>query len=118
VISTMLMADRTLQAAELLASDGLSVEVIELRWLRPLDLTTVIDSVLKTGRLLVVEEQVHAAGWGATVISELTLRGVEMARPSALSLADDILIPYSPPLEDEIVPSVNRIAEHIRSLLA
>ncbi len=117
VISTMLMTDRALQAAELVASDGLSVEVIELRWLRPLDLTTVIDSVIKTGRLLVVEEQVHAAGWGATVISELVLRGVEMARPSAISLAADVLIPYSPPLEDEIVPSVERIAQHIRSLL-
>jgi len=117
VISTMLMTDRALQAAELLAPEGLSVEVIELRWLRPLDLTTVIDSVTKTGRLLVVEEQVHAAGWGATVISELVLGGVEMARPSAISLADDVLIPYSPPLEDKIVPSVELIAQRIRSLL-
>jgi hypothetical protein len=60
---------------------------------------------------------VHAGGWGATVISELTMRGVPMAQPSALSLADDVLLPYSPSLEDEIVPSVERIAAAVRASL-
>ena len=83
-----------------------------------LDYDTIIASVGKTGRLLVVEEQVHAAGWGATVISELTMRGVAMARPAALSLADDVLVPYSPPLEDEIIPSVEAIAAAVRESLA
>src|SRR6202049_1185514 len=69
VLSTLLMADRSLAAAESLAEEGISAEVVELRWLRPLDYDTIIESVSKTGRLLVVEEQVHAAGWGATVIS-------------------------------------------------
>ena len=82
VLATLLMADRATQAADLLAQEGVSVEVIELRWLRPLDYDSIVASVAKTGRLLVVEEQVHAAGWGATVISELTMRGVAMARPS------------------------------------
>ena len=87
----------------------------ELRWLRPLDYDTIVESVSKTGRLLVVEEQVHAGGWGATVISELTMRGVPMARPAALSLPDDVLIAYSPTLEDAIVPGVDAIAARIRS---
>jgi hypothetical protein len=67
--------------------------------------------------LLVVEEQVHAGGWGATVISELALRRVPMTKPGALSLADDVLIPYSPSLEDEVVPSVERIAARVRDSL-
>jgi pyruvate dehydrogenase E1 component beta subunit len=117
VVTTLLMTDRAVQAADRLAGEGISIEVIELRWLRPLDYDTIIDSVGKTGRLLVVEEQVHAAGWGATVISELSMRGVEMAKPRALSLADDILIPYSPVLEDEVVPGVEDIIADVRRSL-
>ncbi len=117
VLSTLLMADRAVAAADGLAEAGISAEVIELRWLRPLDYDTVIESVSKTGRLLVVEEQVHAAGWGATVISELTMRGVPMARPAALSLPDDLLISYSPTLEDAIIPSIDAIANRVRSVV-
>jgi acetoin:2,6-dichlorophenolindophenol oxidoreductase subunit beta len=117
VVSTLLMADRSVTAAEALAEDGVSVEVIELRWLRPIDWDTIVESVSKTGRLLVVEEQVHPGGWGATVVSELTMRGVPMARPQALSLPDDLLISYSPPLEDAVVPSVEAIAARIRSVV-
>ena len=91
--------------------------MIELRWLRPLDLDSVIASVEKTGRLLVVEEQVHAGGWGATVISQLTMGGVPMARPQAISLPDDMLIPYSPTLEDAVLPSAEAIAERVRAML-
>jgi pyruvate dehydrogenase E1 component beta subunit len=117
VVSTLLMAERSRAAAEALAEDGISVEVVELRWLRPLDWDTIVASVSKTGRLLVVEEQVHAGGWGATVISELTTRGVTMARPQALSLPEDQLISYSPTLEDAVIPSVDANAARIRSVL-
>jgi pyruvate/2-oxoglutarate/acetoin dehydrogenase E1 component len=117
VVSTLLMADRSVAAAEALAGDGISAEVVELRWLRPLDYDAIAESVEKTGRLMVVEEQVHAGGWGATVISELTQRSVSMTRLSAVSLPDDLLIAYSPPLEDAIVPGVDAIAERIRSVV-
>jgi pyruvate dehydrogenase E1 component beta subunit len=69
ILTTLLMTQRSLAAAQQLADEGVDVEVIDMRWLRPLDLATVRESLDKTGRLLVVEEQVHAAGWGATVIS-------------------------------------------------
>jgi pyruvate dehydrogenase E1 component beta subunit len=117
VVSTLLMAHRALAAAETLADDGISAEVVELRWLRPIDWDTIIASVAKTGRLLVVEEQVHTGGWGATVISELTVRGMPMARPQALSLPDDLLVSYSPTLEDAIIPSVDAIGSRIRSVV-
>jgi pyruvate/2-oxoglutarate/acetoin dehydrogenase E1 component len=117
VVATLMMADRAVTAADALEAEGISAEVVELRWLRPLDHETIVESVERTGRLLVVEEQVHPGGWGATVISELARRGVSMGRPEALSLPDDLLIAYSPELEDAIVPGVDAIAGRIRSVV-
>jgi pyruvate/2-oxoglutarate/acetoin dehydrogenase E1 component len=119
IVSTLLMTDRSLQAAEQLAESGVDAEIIDLRCLRPLDFEAVKRSVEKTGRLLVVEEQVHAGGWGATVISHLTMAGISLETPPrAVSLPDDLLISYSPPLEDEVIPSVDAIAAAARGLMS
>ncbi len=116
IVATLLMVERALAAAEQLAAEGIDAEVIDLRWLRPLDLPSVRGSVEKTGRLVVVEEQVHAAGWGATIVSELTIGGIRWASlPRRLSLPDDLPIPYSPPLEDEVLPSVDGIVAAARA---
>ncbi len=116
IVATLLMVERALAAAEQLATDGIDAEVIDLRWLRPLDLPTVRTSVDKTGRLLVVEEQVHAAGWGATIVSELTIGGVRWASaPRRVSLPDDLPIPYTPKLEDEVLPSIEEIVASARN---
>ena len=116
IVATLLMVERALAAADQLAADGIEAEVIDLRWLRPLDLPTVRTSVDKTGRLVVAEEQVHAAGWGATVVSQLTIDGVRWASaPRRLSLPDDLPIPYTPPLEDEVIPSTDAIAAAARA---
>lgn len=115
VVATMLMADRALSAAKKLQDEGIDVEVIDLQWLRPLDMETVEESVRRTGRVLIVEEQVHLAGWGATVISQLVMRGIPLkALPRALSLPSDLLVPYSPPLEDSVIPSVEAIEAAMR----
>jgi pyruvate dehydrogenase E1 component beta subunit len=119
LVSTLLMTDRSLRAAEELAEEGVDAEVIDLRWLRPLDFDTVRASVEKTGRLVIAEEQVHAAGWGATLISRLAMEGVTLAAPPrAVSLPDDLLIAYAPPLEDAILPSTEAIARAARELVA
>ena len=119
IVSTMLMTDRAAAACETLASEGIDAEVIELRWLRPLDYDTIVASVAKTGRLLVVEEQVHLAGWGSSVISRLAMDAVPMhAPPAAISMPDNLLIPYTPTLEDEVIPSVDLIASTVRRYLA
>ena len=116
IVATLLMVERALAAAEQLAAEGIDAEVIDLRWLRPLDLPAVRASVDKTGRLVVAEEQVHAAGWGATIVSELTIGGVRWASPPRrVSLPDDLPIPYTPPLEDEVLPSVDGIAAAARA---
>jgi pyruvate/2-oxoglutarate/acetoin dehydrogenase E1 component len=117
IVSTLLMLDRSLQAAEKLAAEGIDAEVVDLRWLRPFDLPTVRTSVEKTGRLVVAEEQVHAAGWGATLISRLTIDGVKLeVPPRVVGLPDDLLIPYSPDLEDAIIPDADAIAASVRAL--
>lgn len=111
IVATLMMVERALRAAETLAAGGVEAEVIDLRWIQPLDLDTVRESVGRTGRLLVAEEQYHAGGWGATLVSLLTMEGMRWkAPPAAVSLPADMLIPFSPPLEDAVVPSVERIA--------
>jgi acetoin:2,6-dichlorophenolindophenol oxidoreductase subunit beta len=118
VVATLLMVDRALAAAEQLAGEGIDVEVIDLRWLRPLDTETVCASVAKTGRLVVAEEQVHPGGWGATVISQVAMAGVALATPPrAVSMPDDLHVAYAPPLEQAIVPSVEAIVEQIRAVI-
>ena len=118
IVATLLMVERALAAAAELEADGIGAEVIDLRWIRPLDLPTVFASVAKTGRLVIAEEQVHAGGWGATIISELAMAGQAWrSAPRSVGLPYDLPIPYSPPLEDEIIPSSERIAAAARASL-
>jgi pyruvate dehydrogenase E1 component beta subunit len=115
IVATLLMVERSLQAAEILAGEGIEAEVIDLRWVAPLDLDTVRESVLRTDRLVVAEEQVHAGGWGATLISLLRQEGLpENSLPRAVSMPN-YPIAFSPPLEDAALPSAERIAEAARA---
>jgi len=118
IVATLLMVERALKAADELVADGINAEVIDLRWLRPLDMPAVRASVDRTGHLVVVEEQVHAAGWGATVISELTIGGASFASPPRrVSLPDDLPIPYAPTLEDAAIPNAAAIVAAARGAL-
>jgi pyruvate dehydrogenase E1 component beta subunit len=118
IVSSLLMVGRALEAAESLAADGIDAEVIDLRWVRPLDMDAIAASVARTGRLVLAEEQWHEAGWGATILSRLAQAGTTMASlPRVVSLPDDLLVPYSPPLEDAVIPSAERIAEAARATL-
>ena len=116
IVATLLMVEKSLAAAEALAADGISAEVIDLRWIRPLDHASVEASVRKTGRLVIAEEQWHEGGWGATLISKLAQTRIPWkASPTAVSLPHDLLIPYSPTLEDEMMPSADKIAAAART---
>jgi acetoin:2,6-dichlorophenolindophenol oxidoreductase subunit beta len=119
IVATLLMVERSMLAAAQLLQEGVDTEVIDLTWISPLDIATVEASIRKTGRLVVVEEQPHAGGWGATLISELTIRGIPWeSAPIAVSLPPQMPIPYSPPLEDLVVPSVDRIVSATRSAMS
>jgi pyruvate dehydrogenase E1 component beta subunit len=118
IAATLLMLDRALSAADDLDKDGISAEVIDVRWLRPLDTSTIASSFGRTGRLLLVEEEVHSGGWAATVVSALAATTNIAGRFSVISLRDDILMPYSPTLEDLMIPSVAAIAQSARKVVS
>jgi pyruvate/2-oxoglutarate/acetoin dehydrogenase E1 component len=106
-----------LQAADTLAGDGLDVEVIDLRSLRPLDAAAVLESVGKTNRLLAVEEGPRVGGWATGllgVVSEAALHDLDDAWIVA---TDETPIPYSPTLEDAFLPSAETIVESVRDRL-
>ena len=82
IVATLLMVERSLEGRRALAAEGIDAEVIDLRWVRPLDLRRPSGRrSRKTGRLVIAEEQVHAGGWGATIISELTQARHRRGRP-------------------------------------
>jgi pyruvate dehydrogenase E1 component beta subunit len=110
---------RSLEAAEVLAAEGISVEVIDLRCMAPLDEDTILASLEKTHRLLIVEEAPHAGGWGATIAALAADRGIYLLdAPVKRVNMGGALVAYSPPLEDEVVPNAKRIAQAVRELVA
>jgi pyruvate/2-oxoglutarate/acetoin dehydrogenase E1 component len=116
VLASLLMVDRSMKAAEVLAAEGIEIEVIDLRSLAPIDLETISESVKRTGRLLTVEEQHRPGGWGAEVISALAEQGQAFAQPPRRLTLPDFPMPYSPVLEDAVVPSTDAIAQAVRTL--
>lgn len=118
LVATLAMVDRALQAAEQLAQQGISAEVIDLRWLKPLDSQTVIKSVMKTNYLITIEEQHAAGGWGGDLISTIVDQAFDYldGPPQRITLPD-APIGFSPTLEDAAIPSVERIMGVTRKLL-
>ena len=106
-------------AAEQLAPDGVSVEVVDLRCLVPLDATTVLASVERTNRLLVVEENPYQGGWGATVAAIVADEGYEtLDAPVRRLAAECVPLPFADALEDQVIPTVDKLVTAIRRLAA
>jgi pyruvate/2-oxoglutarate/acetoin dehydrogenase E1 component len=106
-----------LDAADALAGDGVEVEVVDLRSLRPLDAATVLASVQKTNRLLAVEEGPRTGGWASGVLGAITEQGLHDLDDAWLIATDETPIPYSPALEDAFLPAPETIAESVRTRL-
>ncbi|MDO8501032.1 MAG: alpha-ketoacid dehydrogenase subunit beta [Gemmatimonadaceae bacterium] len=111
---------KSLEAAEQLErEDGLSVEVIDLRSLAPMDDDAIVATVRKTNRVLIVHEDTRTGG----VAGEITARINELAfewldAPILRVTAADVPLPYSPPLEDYVLPQTNDIVKAVRRLAA
>jgi pyruvate dehydrogenase E1 component beta subunit len=118
ILANMLMVYRSLAAADELAIEGIQSEVIDVRCLAPLDIETIATSVLKTNRVLIVEEDNLTAGWGA----EVTARLVDevfyyLDAPIKRVAAPDSPAPSAAVLEAAYVPSVDRIVTAVKDLL-
>jgi len=107
----------SLVAADELAADGIDVEVVDLRTLRPLDLTTVLDSIAKTNRILAVEEGPRTGGWSTGVLGAVAEAGLHDLDDAWIVATDETPIPYSPTLEDVFIPSPGAIADSVRERL-
>lgn len=118
VVAFALMVSKTLDAAEQLAKEGISVEVIDPRTVAPLDLDTILTSVHKTGRLLIVDEDFAPAGMASEISALVTEHAFDdLDAPIRRLTGIHTPVPYSPSLEATVVPNVEKIAAAIRSLL-
>jgi acetoin:2,6-dichlorophenolindophenol oxidoreductase subunit beta len=120
VVALAAMVPRAVEAAEKLADDGISLEVVDLRSLVPLDMTTVLESVRRTTRLFTVEENPRLCGWGAEVVSIVAEEAIySLDGPVVRITSPHVPLAANPVLEDAQMPSAGRIAEVVhRSLEA
>ncbi|MDO8188367.1 pyruvate dehydrogenase complex E1 component subunit beta [Conexibacter sp. JD483] len=106
-----------LAAAETLAADGIELEVVDLRTLRPLDVPAVVASVTKTNRLLVLEEGPLTGGWAGELVARVGEEALGELDDVWRLATDDLPTPYSPPLEDDFLPGVEAIVAAVRARL-
>jgi 2-oxoisovalerate dehydrogenase E1 component len=119
VVALALMVHQARKACELLASEGISVELIDPRTVAPLDVATIRRSVAKTGRLLIVDEAFAPFGFGAEVAACIADQGFDdLDAPIKRLNGAFTPTPYSPALEAAVVPTVDLIVRAIRDLMA
>jgi pyruvate dehydrogenase E1 component beta subunit len=118
IVAISMMVHHALEAANALARDGIDAEVIDLRTLVPLDRKTVIKSVAKTGRLVVVDEDYKSFGLTAEIITSVVEENPSCFKSPPRRLAvPDVPIPYSRPMEQFILPDALDIAAAVRASL-
>lgn len=119
VIASGVMVPRALEASEMLASDGISATVVDLRTLNPLDTGTILDAVKLTGRVLLVQEAPCTGGFMSEVSARITESDAlfHLRAPVRRSCGLDAPIPYAPQLERASVPQVADVAAAVRELM-
>jgi 2-oxoisovalerate dehydrogenase E1 component len=118
VVALSLMVQHALKAAEQLASEGVSVEVIDPRTVSPLDSDTILKSVSKTGRILIVDEAFGPCGFASEIAAQVADAGFDdLDAPIKRLHGEQAPTPYAPTLEQAMVPNVERITLAIRELV-
>ena len=119
IVASEIMVHKSLAAAEILQDEGISVEIIDPRTLRPLDTKTIAKSVKKTGRLLVVHEAVKTAGWAGEVMASLSESSAwdYLDAPMRRLTGKDVPIPYNRNLEAAAVPQEEDILQEVRAII-
>jgi pyruvate/2-oxoglutarate/acetoin dehydrogenase E1 component len=120
LIATSRQVLRALEAAEQVAQqDGYSVEVVDPRTLFPLDLDTILGSVRKTHRVLIVHEAAKRGGWGAELLSAIVEHAFDELDTRIYRVAaHNTPIPFAPTMEEFVIPNVDDIVDGIRAALA
>lgn len=119
VVTYSRMVLRALEAAEILAKEGIDVEVIDLRSLCPMDEATVMQSVKKTHRVIVLHEAARTCGVGAEISARIMEEAFDFLDHPVVRLAGaDVPIPKSPVLEEHAIPGVQDIVSSIREIVA
>ncbi len=117
IVATQVMVQRALSAAKVLEREGISVEVIDPRTIRPLDEETILASVRKTNRLIIVHEACQTGGFGAEVSAMVMEKAFDWLDAPVLRVAArDVPMPYNDQLESAVIPSQERIIAAVRSL--
>ena len=110
--------DRALNAAEQLAASGIEAEVIDPRTLAPLDMETILTSVAKTGRLVVVDQSTRHGSAAAVIAAEVASEGFDSLKaPVKLVTALDATVPYSAPMEEYLLPNETKVVEAVQQVL-
>jgi len=113
------MVQQSLEAARTMEAQNVSVEVIDLRTLNPLDEETIYRSVRKTNRIVVVHEDTITAGFGAELVALISKNCFEYLDAPVLRVAAlDLPVPYSPTLEDAVMPNKRKIISAIEQVIA
>ena len=117
IVARSLMVPVALKAAEILEKQGVSCEVIDPRTIRPLDLSTIIESVKKTNRVVVAEESHPFCGVGAEIAAEITEQAFDyLDAPVKRVSATDVPMPYAKNLEDRAIPNVDQVVAAVREV--
>jgi pyruvate/2-oxoglutarate/acetoin dehydrogenase E1 component len=107
------------EVAEALGKEGVSVEIVDLRTLLPLDEETILESVRKTSRVIVLHEDTLTGGFGGEIAARITERAFEFLDAPVVRVASaDTPVPFSPPLEDAFRPNAEKLLEKARWLCA
>jgi pyruvate dehydrogenase E1 component beta subunit len=118
ILANLLMMYKAMEAAEILANEGISAEVIDPRTLVPFDYATLYESIRKTSRLVIVEEDTRRNGWGAEIAAQTAEDSLYLLDAPIIRVATyDIPIPFAPVMEQYAVPTTDRIVQSIRMLM-
>jgi 2-oxoisovalerate dehydrogenase E1 component beta subunit len=105
------------EAAQQLAGEGISVEILDLRTLIPWDRDAVLESVAKTSKVVVLHEDTHTGGFGGEIAATIAEEAFEqLDAPVKRITAPDAPVPFSPPLEKAFIPQADDVAAGIREL--
>lgn len=119
IVATAWMVKKSLLAAEMLAREGISAEVVDPRTVAPLDVKTIVESVKKTGRLVLVDQAPRQSSAAVVIAGEIADQGFKYLKaPVKMVTALDTSVPYSEPMESFVLPSEQKIVDAVKSVLA